>query len=344
MAEKALFEQVMPGSVKQVFGTAYNTNYGFFENMVRMNGEPENSRIRSLDIVEAAIDNEANVSNFYLRFHQQVEIPSLTRFLSKNGAKCITLGKFSTGGAAKKDMQRSRDYVNNEAPTSGDQSRYMYHDVHKLEAGAWGLAKHMSQSLTLVECPACGNRFEDKMVTEPEEEEWDVVKKQKAVQVSNEDADVGESATALSNFLEFNDAVAQVIFEIDAREKERVKEEREWACLNPLIIIIGFMYIAWNISWPDLVKIGATRRDSPFLRIKQLSGTSVPVSFQLVAAIITPDPFGLERRAKKQFKAQRILKDGDGRKTEFFRITKETAEAFLAELCRETGASLFKSG
>jgi len=163
--------------------------------------------------------------------------------------------------------------------------------------------------------------------------QWDVVKKQKAVQNAPDD-DADESPAALSDFLEFSASVLDVLLEIDAREQRMVQEEQVWTSLNPLIVI-GFLYVAWNSCFPYLVKIGATRRDSPYYRIKELSGTSVPVKFELVAAVTTSDPFGLERRMHAHFGSKRIVKAG--RYTEFFFISRQVACDYCTQISRTLG-------
>jgi hypothetical protein len=83
---------------------------------------------------------------------------------------------------------------------------------------------------------------------------------------------------------------------------------------------MGYVYAAWNPLFPDLVKIGATMRAFPIMRVDELSSwAGVPEPFQLVASITAPDPFALERDIHKHFDSVRKY----GRKKEFFLVTKE---------------------
>lgn len=83
---------------------------------------------------------------------------------------------------------------------------------------------------------------------------------------------------------------------------------------------VGYVYAAWNPLFPDLIKIGATMRAFPFLRIQELSASAgVPEPFQLVACIPTPDPFALERTLHTFYASARKY----GRKKEFFLLSRE---------------------
>ena len=83
---------------------------------------------------------------------------------------------------------------------------------------------------------------------------------------------------------------------------------------------MGYVYAAWNPLFPDLIKIGATMRAFPIIRVDELSSwAGVPEPFQLVASITTPDPFALERELHRHFESVRKY----GRKKEFFLVTKE---------------------
>ena len=220
--------------------------------------------------------------------------------------------------------------------------------IHKRSVG-WihgsiGEMHHMlNAKMTQDICNNCGQRLLNKIQTRrysekkskaQPAEEWDVVKKQKAIQ-NAADHDPDESPAALSDFLDFSASVSNALLEIDEREQKMVKEEQVWGHSNPQITI-GFVYVAWNPCFPDLVKIGATKRDSPYLRIKELSGTSVPVKFELVASVTTSDPFGLEKRMKAHFQSRRVLKDG--RYTEFFVISREVASDYCIQLSRTMGS------
>ena len=81
---------------------------------------------------------------------------------------------------------------------------------------------------------------------------------------------------------------------------------------------IGYVYAAWNPVFADLIKIGATMRRTPYIRVKELSGTGVPEPFQLIAYIPSKTPFALEREIHSHFDSVRKY----GRKKEFFIISR----------------------
>ena len=81
---------------------------------------------------------------------------------------------------------------------------------------------------------------------------------------------------------------------------------------------IGYVYAAWNPLFEGLIKIGATRRHQPYIRVMELSGAGVPEPFQLVSFIACKDPFALERKIHDHFALVRKY----GRKKEFFTISR----------------------
>ena len=105
---------------------------------------------------------------------------------------------------------------------------------------------------------------------------------------------------------------------------ERISDLDELDCL-PLALVpyspIGYVYAAWNPLFPDLIKIGATMRQSPYTRVKELSTSGVPEPFQLVAYVSSKDPFALEKRIHAHYDHVRKF----GRKKEFFMIARDEA-------------------
>jgi len=90
----------------------------------------------------------------------------------------------------------------------------------------------------------------------------------------------------------------------------------------------GFAYAAWNEYFPSMVKIGATRRSSPYTRLKELSGTGVPGKFELVACIQTFNPFQVEKTIHQYFNACRSF----GKRKEFFEVSKEDVIGYFSDL------------
>jgi hypothetical protein len=115
---------------------------------------------------------------------------------------------------------------------------------------------------------------------------------------------------------EFDGLISLISTRINA--KDIIQEQS-----NSALVVrqdMGYVYAAWNPLFPDLIKIGATMRAFPVIRIDELSSwAGVQEPFQLVASITTPDPFALEREIHKHFDAVRKY----GRKKEFFLVSKE---------------------
>jgi hypothetical protein len=135
------------------------------------------------------------------------------------------------------------------------------------------------------------------------------------------------------SFTSFNDAVISAFDDVSSKDREILAEEKNWMQHSSSLCSkakFGYVYAAWNPCFEGLVKIGATMKDTPFERLKQLSGTNVPKSFELVACVPSTDPFALERKAHAYFKDRRIRKDG--KLTEFFKVDKEAASEFINTL------------
>ena len=99
------------------------------------------------------------------------------------------------------------------------------------------------------------------------------------------------------------------------------------------VLHIGYVYVAKTKCLRGLYKIGATFRTAG-QRIEELSRTSVPEPFMLVACVPTPDPFGLERKIHEYFAESRI----HGKSTEFFKIKKQK----ILEYFHKLNQDLFK--
>lgn len=93
--------------------------------------------------------------------------------------------------------------------------------------------------------------------------------------------------------------------------------------LSPQAVVpyspIGYVYAAWNPLFGGLIKIGATMRQNPYLRVVELSTSGVPEPFQLIASIPSKDPFALEREIHLHFDSVRKY----GRKKEFFTVSRD---------------------
>ena len=90
----------------------------------------------------------------------------------------------------------------------------------------------------------------------------------------------------------------------------------------------GYVYVAWNPSFPTLIKIGATSRQNPFIRLKELSTAGVPGRFELVCCMATMKPFQLE----KQIHAHFIGKRSFGYRKEFFEVSVDEVVGYFDQL------------
>jgi hypothetical protein len=92
----------------------------------------------------------------------------------------------------------------------------------------------------------------------------------------------------------------------------------------------GGVYFAWS-DCLNCMKIGATRRDSPLIRLREISSyTTTP--FTLIAWHPFPHPFRLEVAAHLHFSEKRINARGSGAGTEFFHISAADALSWVAVL------------
>ncbi len=165
--------------------------------------------------------------------------------------------------------------------------------------------------------------------------EFDVVKKRRIMNSTPGDDD---EPTALAAFEDFERNVLPAMEYI--REAEDLLRQLEILEVNAdkrqgKTETTGGVYFAWS-SCLKCMKIGATRRDSPDQRLREIS-RYVTEKFVLAAWIPTPShstsPFDLEAAAHRHFKEKRInsRSGGTGAGTEFFWIT--SAEA--AEWARQ---------
>lgn len=82
----------------------------------------------------------------------------------------------------------------------------------------------------------------------------------------------------------------------------------------------GWLYVITSPSLPGLVKLGATRRLNPTIRIKELSSSSLPEPFHAHCFVFSDDCFELESQIHKYFDKERVNPD-----REFFRIEPKEA-------------------
>ena len=89
----------------------------------------------------------------------------------------------------------------------------------------------------------------------------------------------------------------------------------------------GWLYVISSPSLPGLVKLGATRRLNPTIRVKELSSSSLPEPFHAHCFVFSDDCFELENNIHKYFDKERVNPD-----REFFRIEPKEAIDVLKEI------------
>ena len=129
--------------------------------------------------------------------------------------------------------------------------------------------------------------------------------------------------------------IAELEASLDAAqaEKERARSMAE-------MTKTGYVYIISNIGsfGEGVVKIGMTRRTDPDDRVRELSGASVPFSFDTHAMIYSDDAPALEAALHREFSQHRV--NMANLRKEFFRVTLDSVEQTVARLA--SSAQFFK--
>ena len=89
----------------------------------------------------------------------------------------------------------------------------------------------------------------------------------------------------------------------------------------------GWLYVISSPSLPGLVKLGATRRLNPTIRVKELSSSSLPEPFKAHCFVFSDDCFELENNIHKYFDKERVNPD-----REFFKIEPKEVIDVLKEI------------
>lgn len=89
----------------------------------------------------------------------------------------------------------------------------------------------------------------------------------------------------------------------------------------------GWLYVITSPSLPGLVKLGATRRLNPTIRVKELSSSSLPEPYHAHCFVFSDDCFELENNIHKYFDKERVNPD-----REFFHIEPKEAIDVLKEI------------
>lgn len=284
----------------------------------------------SLQYLFFAYNEITTLAEGILEFQEVIHPFRIQDHFESLGASCITVATFQCNDgnfSAASALNRVRKLES----SPGFRTIFIGEFTSKLLAKAEQLMIDESQSC----CPNCGVR--QRVCAAPMQrpiknkqapvEEYDIVKKRRVVQeICEKTTEFDEiDGETIGLICEFSEAVSSALDEVSGRAAEITREELAWVQRNSSScekVKFGYVYAAWNPCFEELVKIGATMKDNPFERIKQLSGTSVPKSFELIACVPCADPFVLEKRVHSHFKSVRIQKQG--RNTEFFKIDRET--------------------
>ena len=122
----------------------------------------------------------------------------------------------------------------------------------------------------------------------------------------------------------------------DLTEEERNKIEQEISKIDKRIDDLnyrinnpkaGWLYVTESASMPGIKKIGVSRRENVYLRLAELSSSSVYYPFKMNVYCFSDDVFELERQMHKYFDEFRVAPN-----REFFRIATEDAVKALTEV------------
>jgi hypothetical protein len=171
---------------------------------------------------------------------------------------------------------------------------------------------------------------------------YDVVKKRKIVHSVNAavgadvtDALLGEDGAKY--LYDFSDAVLQALTALTIHEARLAEAEKQWMERDEQCIAgtrYGYVYACHNLMLGPPIKLGATMKDSPFPRLKELS-SCLPQSFELLACVRSTNPFALEKRVHAHFAAHRIKRASTNRNSEFFMASQDDVCEFFAKLNQE---------
>jgi hypothetical protein len=192
------------------------------------------------------------------------------------------------------------------------------------------------------------NTFSEAMLADEVMEEYDVVKKQRTIQMANDFVGFDISSALLGSeeaanyFRSFSTEVWSAIQRLCIREQElRIEDEADMATNQSTETIkrVGYVYGVGNpCLGTNMHKIGATFRDSPWPRVKELS-KCLPANFHIISLVACTNPFEIEKKAHSHFADKRVLKEATGRRTEFFLVSEEELSSYFAQLNQDLVSS-----
>ena len=280
-----------------------------------------------------AFNESSGAAEGYMEFHDQIWSNNLIDRFEELGATSVDVTTFQNNDGHLSAVSAFHRVMETSASPG-----FKLISAGEINPKVAAKARQLQAGETRRQCPNCGvNLTPSTKRKQDHYDELDVVKNKRNIQdicdisVDFEDSD----DNALNSLGDFSEAVLSALEDVSLNDSEIMKEEMAWLHTNGMScaskkVQFGYVYAAWNPCFEELVKIGATMKDNPFERIKQLSGTNVPKSFELIACVPSKDPFALEKQVHSHFKAMRIRKDG--RTTEFFKMDRETVSAYLNSL------------
>ena len=114
-------------------------------------------------------------------------------------------------------------------------------------------------------------------------------------------------------------------FEAKLKEIDKREADVDYRIANQKA---GYLYITATQAMPGLVKLGATRRLNPLVRLQELSSASVPYPYKCYGLVFSDDVFDLEKKIHNYFDSKRY---GLNKHKEFFKITPQEAIKVLKE-------------
>lgn len=152
-------------------------------------------------------------------------------------------------------------------------------------------------------------REEQRLIEDAEREKKKMEEMRKAMDISFSEALTEEE----------RDKIKQEIAKIDKRI-----DDLNYRINNPKA---GWLYVTESASMPGIKKIGVSRRENVYLRLAELSSSSVYYPFKMNAYCFSDDVFELERQMHKYFDEFRVAPN-----REFFKITTADAVKALTEV------------
>jgi Domain of unknown function (DUF4041)/T5orf172 domain len=124
------------------------------------------------------------------------------------------------------------------------------------------------------------------------------------------------------------------INELEQKLKE-AEQRAERAKSRAQMTKSGYVYVISNIGsfGENVYKIGMTRREDPDVRIRELSGASVPFPFDIHAQIWSENAPGLESKLHQFFSDRRLNKANE--RKEFFHLSLDEIEAAVTQFLKD---------